>query len=684
MAAGSCGLSGSASSYRCAAPGLGAAAAGSGSGRTVVFVLDGTTDHADAAHLRRGLVEAAGSLRPDDRVSLVIFSAALSVADLSSPGGASQECGNGRGVASSDVLPPLAGPETWRPRLVARLSSFCVPWVEAAASLRAHGATLRGQRVLAPVAQRPRCLGAAVELGVTLATASVDVHGGGARVVVVAVGPGTVGRGSASVEGASDGRGSRGTTAADAAAFFIALAGRAHDAGVVVDVLAGGSRAVGLSALAPLARCTGGVIARGEDVGDLLGARGGALLSRREDGGGEPTATVVDAVAGRGLVLDGLVGPSAPLPEAARRRLGAGPAAVCTGSADPSSGWGIYLSLDERQQNHPSSLASESGLLVQASASWIDPVTGRRMWRVATRSVRTRLGGESLTIDDVAPAVAAGLLGRRVAAAALAAGPGFDEALKAAADELDQWAAGLRRAVGEVTRWKPGLLGLGRQACGWRVPRAAGLLLMAAYHVGRGPLLGGGASHADETALAWEAAVAAGPAAGAALAAPQLWRMTLAGQWVQGSPVDLALLPPSVLVLDAGVSIYIWLGREAAAAAHADRLRRLAHRHAAAIAQGRSVLGPEMRVVTQGDPQARHVASRLVPAHRDPEDAWSEHWPPLGDAPRDIVRALVRREVPPSDLLSFRQWLGEDANSLEIADEMGGEEAAHRLRFSLE
>jgi len=645
----------------------GAEAQARGDARTVVFLLDGTLDTIDVEGMRECVRRAAGSLQPSWRVALVTFGGALCLHELA--GGA---------LAAGDVLPYEAPAEAWRARLAARLSAFVAPVDAARGHLLDQVAALRGSDARGPVASRARCLGAALHLGLEVAAQGKAAWGGSGHVLCILGGPGTLGQGQAPAAGADEDYGGlllgdapAGYLFGEARGFYRGVVRRAQADGVAVDILGGGSRAINVPLLAPVAQLTGGGLALHEDLGGLLADNAARAVARQTG-----VAGWVDLACSAGLAVTRIVGPSLPLPEAERRRRGLSRSATAMASAEPGHGWGVYL------EPARASLAGHGALWLQATASWVLP-GGWRVHRVATRRLGVA-GSAAEMLDGVGHAAAAVLLGKAAAAAAIRAGWPHEDGLRAGARVVEGAVAGSLRRFGRGRAARPASWGewvTGRGSAreeAWEVPRALEPFLLAAYHLARGPLLGGVAGHADEHSQLHSAMVQAGGATGAAMVAPQLWRMLPDGTWHLSPCVDLALLPTSVLVLDHGTHIYVWLGSSAEAAPHAPLLREAGMRLVEVLRRDRYPL-PEVRVTHQGHGDSRYVLSRLSPAHRDPEHTHPAQWPPLGDAATEARRALVR-QIPPSDLPSFAEWCARQGAAFPAGTESEPETVAEWLR----
>ena len=215
------------------------------------------------------------------------------------------------------------------------------------------------------------------------------------------------------------------------------------------------------------------------------------------------------------------------------------------------------------------------------------------------------------------------------------------------------------------------------------VPPTLHAYLTALYHICHGPLLGLDRSqHTDEHLAFTTRLHRVAFRHACTLVTPQLYRMLPHGGWCRTPPSHLALLPGSVLVLDVGTDIVVWLGELAAAAPHAPALVEAALEQAAALYRtsppgptpstpddgigirihsdddGR-VPGVRVRVARQGDGPARYVTARLVPGHRDEESWWGLQCPPLREAPPEEQRRLVRTSIPPTDRPSWVAWCEE-------------------------
>ena len=175
-------------------------------------------------------------------------------------------------MAAADVLPYDMPLKAFEDRVRAKLSSYLVPAEECRETLLAHASSLRGSNHRGPVAMRPRCLGPALRFALLVASLGRQAWGGSGHVVCVLGGPGTLGPGQAPAEGADEvyggllaGDAQAGFLFREATGFYQELVAEAQRSGTAIDVMGGGSRAINVPLLAPVAQLTGGALVLHED-----------------------------------------------------------------------------------------------------------------------------------------------------------------------------------------------------------------------------------------------------------------------------------------------------------------------------------------------------------------------------------------------------------------------------------
>lgn len=377
-------------------------------------------------------------------------------------------------LAAADVLPYEATPEEMTKLVEPRLTSYVSQAHHAKASIVTHVsvslslssihpsffpafnckhpltrtsqvASLMGSDTRGPVSTRPRCLGPALQLALVLASLTRKALGGVGHVVCVLGGPGTVGPGQAPAEGTDSALGGllggdveAGYLFREATGFYAELVERAQRDGTGIDFLGGGSRAVNVALLAPVAQLTGGAIVLHEDIAEGLGATAKGALTRHVGHQG-----FVEVRAGPRLGVSRVVGPSLPLEEAVRRRHGLSRAASAMASAEESHGWGVFV------EPAVSALPLGETLAVQAVASWLLP-GGWRVWRVATVLLEVAPDASD-ALASVDAAVCAVLMGKMAAAEAIRAGWPHEEGLLAARRFADSTVKRLRGSFGSPT-----------------------------------------------------------------------------------------------------------------------------------------------------------------------------------------------------------------------------------------
>jgi hypothetical protein len=118
----------------------------------------------------------------------------------------------------------------------------------------------------------------------------------------------------------------------------------------------------------------------------------------------------------------------------------------------------------------------------------------------------------------------------------------------------------------------------------------------------------------------------------------------------------MAMQSDAVLLLDAGLSITVWLGAAVAFDADVAEAAAAAGAAAAAALGGARFPPPAVRVVREGSSGARRVAARLAPLRGDaPADQ-------LGRMPQlralgEPGRAALAAKLPPTDAPSLAVWM---------------------------
>ncbi|CAG9462305.1 unnamed protein product [Pedinophyceae sp. YPF-701] len=669
--------------------------------QALVLLADATLDARDTAAMRRCLESAVTTLPDHCRVALVVFGACLRAAHLGASHDTPSASASG---AASPALRPQQGVDGGAAQAVTAVhwdaysglgddvessggglallrlhrKRHLAPLGECRATLLAALRSIRPCPSPAAVAARARCLGAAVQAGLELLGARVGgdsgpaggraAPGGGlltttalggagtrGRVMLMTGGASTTGPGMAPADGVDDEDDPQlWVLMAKARKFYAAAANAARRAGVCVDVVAGGSRATNMQLLAVLAQQSGGSVLVHEGFGEWLRNCCAAAASRPPAFAGYIDARV--SAEARVTALTGSVLPVSEAVTAREKELMVSPAAAALPSCEPDRGWGVCFELGGD--------VSRPFVVVQLVASWVMP-GGERLTRVCTYQVDATSSLPAFAASVNAPAAGA-LLGKAAAMAAVEAGWPSEDALDAGKSILKQAVASIRTRLGTEASVRRSLWG--STVDRWRLAAPLRPLLLAIYHLERGPLLGGVAGHADEFSLTHIAMLEAGLPRAVAMVSPRLYRMEHDGSFTEALPVDLALMPTAVLVLDHGTHMFSWLGRHAAAAAHRAQLEGACVEFVARLGAGRFP-APVVVASEQNAGDARYVVARLIPAHRDANEEHEEDFPPLR-ALRAEVRAGLLQQIPRTDQESFRQWCR--SNMVEFEPAGGG------------
>ena len=218
---------------------------------------------------------------------------------------------------------------------------------------------------------------------------------------------------------------------------------------------------------------------------------------------------------------------------------------------------------------------------------------------------------------------------------------------------------GRARGTGLAQRLLGGLQGVDASyAC---LPSHLEMLPSALWHLCHGPLLGVIAQHADQVEELRTCLLLASVQDALLMIDPVCECVVPPGNAVESNlrlqrvaPDSLSLRSDRVVLLDAGTDMMLWIGRKARENAAAVRCAKVA-----AIeridALGRWPV-PRLKVVFDGDGQARFVTSRLNPAHRDAAEDQAVWHPDVADMD-DSTRLSLMRSMPPTDNTSILGWL---------------------------
>jgi hypothetical protein len=424
----------------------------------------------------------------------------------------------------------------------------------------------------APVSDRPRALGAALETALALLRAHADAvddaaaaarNGIGGKgigtspfacgaawaqvvrsghVIVFTSGAPTVGPGGArrgrdgDDAAAHDASNGGDVAAADAEAYWAEIGAAAASAGIVLDVLAGGAVAAGLHRLLAATRACGGCASLCDGFSAASGGAGDALRFALLQQRFAPSAAAagVDVRLTPGVTVARIVGPVGPLPAGATvasldklaASLGGGPP-----PADTSAAVRILSPESTTSVSYAFALAEDSPAR-WVHAQWVcrslASVDDAGTLRVITRRVRCTPDAAAYAAS-LAPRLAAVLAAKVAAADAL--GEGGAASGWAAAEGCG---ARLAHAASACGAPRPGSISSSARRGGKAatplplLPRQLASFGEALYHLQRGPLLRAAAgAHADETAAAAAALLTAPPAAAAALVQPALYRLRM-------------------------------------------------------------------------------------------------------------------------------------------------------------
>uniref|UniRef100_A0A061RDN1 Protein transport protein SEC23 n=1 Tax=Tetraselmis sp. GSL018 TaxID=582737 RepID=A0A061RDN1_9CHLO len=614
----------------------------------VIFAVDVTLEAEDLSAMKEHILQVVDSLPPSMFVGFITFGSSVSVYDLTQSGRAVCDVVAGdHSLEEGAMKELLLGPHSH----VAPVHA-CLP------SLRDVVESLRPCPDKAPYRDRARCFGVALEVALALlrresggATGTAapmghQQHRGPGRVVAVLGGPITAGPGRVPTEVIDgDGQPEYEFAEAQAKAYIEAVTRAAQQGDAAVDILAAGLAAVNVPLFGYLTQRTGGCLLLHEGFSENLKRNLLAALTRTCGYDG-----LLDVFTSPSIAVGQVIGPAGAMgarkaaagsdlgPDYVKQRAVSGNACEMN-SVERGQGFAIMFALLRDLDT--------SQVYIQVVLSW-SLMDGGRLERVVTRRVGIA-PSPAVLLESLNPEAVGVILAKRI----------ILQALKEGAAGNRQAAQRLRAATGSRLKEIAKYLGQRRETSRgfftgttyvYDLPPALGPLADLLYQLVRGPMLGVVAGHPDERALLQALFLKAGFRESLLLLAPQLYSLGADREFQLMPPVDMALSPGAVLVLDHGNQVFVWLGSEVdpeeAQASYAGFVQR--------ISAGRFPV-PSVSVAAEASGDSRYVSARLVPAHRDAAEDQEAMLPSLRDLP-PAARLGLQSRVPDAEEPSLLQW----------------------------
>ncbi|KAH7365154.1 hypothetical protein KP509_18G011400 [Ceratopteris richardii] len=588
----------------------------------LLILIDESLDDVHLQHLQSSLHSLLDSLPLAARIGLITYGRTVSVYDFSQVGVSAADVFPGSGLPNRELQKTLLyGTGVYLAPL-----HVCLPVAHAIIS------SLRPYRGDLPEVARDRCMGAAVEIALSLiqgpsmemSRSMVKRTGGCSRILVCAGGPNTLGQGSVP-HSQSHPNYLYLEKKAIKQMEYLGQEARRQDA--VVDILCAGTCPVRVPVLQPLAAASGGVVVLHDDFGESYGLNLQRAAKRSSGFRGIFEARFSDC-----FNATHIIGPGKETTSTVHETV-RNDKSVCMEVPTLEECQSFVMSFELNKD-----IKSEN-VYFQYAVQYINA----HLMNV-TRVITVRLGTtDSITsylrsIDDE---VAAVLIGKRTVAFA-----------KSAADALD-----MRSSVDERAKQIGMKLGktLNKSKL-YSFPNELPKLGEILFHLRRGPLLGNIIGHEDERVILRNIFLQSSFDLSLRMLSPRVLMHRESGTFEELPAYDLAMQSNTAIVLDHGTDIFIWMGSDLSA----DETQS-----AAALAACRTLVeelteqrfpAPRVLVFKEGTSQARYLQSRLIPAHKDPPYEQEARFPQLRTLNAE-QRAHLKSKFFYVDDLSFCEWM---------------------------
>lgn len=602
-----------------------------------LFLIDAYLDEEDLEELKESLLSAFRALPGCCQVGIITFGSSVSVYDL-----------NDASQVVADVLPGRESPtiSDLKPILMSSRVPI-LPVDQAREVAESIILSLRPFKNLqnVPARLRPRCLGSALEVAISLiknygkareagelgsdtsdkrADSSRREFLGG-RVLVMTSGPCTVGPGSVVFDDDVDHN--QGSVQRSSIKYFTRVADEARSRGVVIDVLCGGlGIAPGVSYMLPLAQETGGALLLHEGFGKLA-------CSTIKTASCQPVFTNAsfDVQLSPGIRVTQLIGPIAEVgvsksQKPARNAL-SGNAVQVLGLSNST---GIVVCFD------PSGCKNVEYAYMQCMIRWTQP-GGNNVTRILTKRMPCT-DSEDQFLEGICGQAAALVLAKKVAVS------------EDMFTDVEAVREGVEKCLGSIARIFVRRADTERGKLP-RLPEELSAMAEGLYNLHRGALVGPAFGHADERMALASQFIATNYELSQMMVVPIVYQ-SWGSKFEILPPVDMVMQTSCSFLLDCGAHVYIWIGQNSSGAAK-EECRKLANK----LCGGRWPT-PVVKEAREGSSAQRYVTARLWPIRREPWEEQVHRIPNLaGLDPEEcykLIEPYFRTEEP-----SFNEWLRE-------------------------
>ena len=491
-----------------------------------------------------------------------------------------------------------------------------------------------------------------------------DTIGPATRVVCCLGGASTVGLGSFVDDDGDTDELTVAARANDAYASMKELGRSLRTAGMIVDVLVGGQRAVDVASVLCVTKPTGGSVVLHENFGSRFASNLATVVAAVENCG----KTSIEVTVRGPIRVSEWLGPV--YPGTSRTRTGS-----LVGTSWTSSSIDAVSSLSNVRGSHHVGIvldvgAAEAPVDIQVTVSH----EGKDRSRCTVHTCRAvRRGEAAAVIGNIYQGVSAALLAKRMIARVLS------EMDRGPDEDLHERLLDIRHALGKAAFDTAEALcsNSSRSLGGSKMPTLDARLMPLArrlYFMCHGSLFGDILYHQDEKYALWSQFLNGAPEFCERVLAPRLLSFPSGSRNCEDvPPVSLALDSDSVLLMDCGTHLLLWIG---ASVQESDEALQAAAKRARVIETSRFPV-PLVIMSREGTSSSRYMLARLIPIHQDSREEQVTQLPVLGGMSAGDID-IIQSRLLMTDVPSLFQWLRRSSIQVPVARGVRIKEEAER------